>query len=172
MNDLQLQQLIHKAKGHDPDAFTALVGFYMKDLYRVAISILRNDEDAADAIQETILTCWEKLGTLHQPEYFKTWLTRILIRHCYDIRKSSLQYTTMESLEEPVTYNPDTLEFREILDHLGEKYSIILTLYYTMGYSAAEIGKLLHLPAATVRTRLARGRKKLKDYYQNNPERS
>ena len=56
--------LIQKSKGRDPDAFTELIQTYMKDMYRIAISILLNDEDAADAIQETILACWEKIETL------------------------------------------------------------------------------------------------------------
>ena len=167
MNKLQIQQLIHKAKGRDPDAFTELVSYYMKDLYRTALAILRNDEDAADAIQDTILTCWEKIETLQKPEYFKTWLTRVLINRCYDIRKSSLRFTSLELEEEPVTYDQDNLELKEILESLGEKYSIILTLYYSMGYTAAEIGEILDIPAATVRTRLARGREKLKEHYQN-----
>ena len=51
MQKKELLQLIRKAKAKDPDAFSSLIYFYMKDLYRVAISILMNDEDAADAIQ-------------------------------------------------------------------------------------------------------------------------
>lgn len=74
-------------KEKDPDAFTKLMQFYMKDLYRVALAILMNDEDASDAIQDTILACWEKIHTLRQTSYFRTWMTRILIRKCYDIRK-------------------------------------------------------------------------------------
>ena len=66
MQKKELLQLIRKAKAKDPDAFSSLIYFYMKDLYRVAISILMNDEDAADAIQDTILGCWEKLQTLKE----------------------------------------------------------------------------------------------------------
>ena len=72
MQKKELLQLIRKAKAKDPDAFSSLIYFYMKDLYRVAISILMNDEDAADAIQDTILGCWEKLYTLKEEKYFKT----------------------------------------------------------------------------------------------------
>ncbi len=58
MQDKETVNLIKKAKGHDSEAFTKLMQLYMKDMYRVAVAILMNDEDAADAIQETILTCW------------------------------------------------------------------------------------------------------------------
>ena len=59
---------VKKAQRHDKDAFTELMQFYMKDMYRTAIAILMNEEDAADALQDTILTCWEKLYALKKPE--------------------------------------------------------------------------------------------------------
>ena len=92
---------VKKAQRHDKDAFTELMQFYMKDMYRTAIAILMNEEDAADALQDTILTCWEKLYTLRKPEFFKTWMTRILINHCYDIIRHNSVYENIESYEEP-----------------------------------------------------------------------
>ena len=88
MKKTEMMNLIRKAKDRDPDAFTTLMQQYTKDMYRVAIAILMNDEDTADAIQETILDCWERIGTLRENRYFKTWLIRILINNCYDIRKA------------------------------------------------------------------------------------
>ena len=64
---------------------------HMKDMYRTAVSILMNDEDAADAIQDAILACWEKIDGLKEPRYFRTWMTRILINKCYDITSRNLQ---------------------------------------------------------------------------------
>ena len=46
----------------------------MKDMYRTAVAIVMNDADAADAIGDTILACWEKLETLKNNAYFKTWM--------------------------------------------------------------------------------------------------
>ncbi len=82
MQERDIEELIKKAQGHDSDAFTRLMQYYAKDMYRTALAILMNDEDSADAIQDTMLTCWEKLDTLRQRKYFKTWLTRILISVC------------------------------------------------------------------------------------------
>ena len=79
MSKIENGYLIDQAKGRDPDAFAELMQLYMQDMYRVALAILMNDEDAADAIQDTILACWEKIHTLRKREFFKTWLTRILI---------------------------------------------------------------------------------------------
>lgn len=71
--------LVKRAQRHDKDAFTELMQLYMRDMYRTAIAILINEENAADALQDTILTCWEKISTLKKAEYFKTWMERILI---------------------------------------------------------------------------------------------
>ena len=56
MSNTENFKLIQKAKRRDPEAFTELMNLYMKDMYRTAVAILMNDADAADAIQETILT--------------------------------------------------------------------------------------------------------------------
>ena len=166
MQEKELLQLIRKAQSKDPDAFSSLIYFYMKDLYRVAISILMNDEDAADAIQDTILGCWEKLHTLKQEKYFKTWLTRILINHCYDMRKKQQRMTTMEDYEEPVAEDQYNVELKEALRQLDEKYRIVMVLYYSEGYQTGEIAELLEIPRSTVQTRLQRGREKLEAYYR------
>lgn len=79
--------LIEDAKNKNPDAFEQLIQPQLQRMYRVAISMLHNEEDAADAIQETVLKCWQKIGQLKSEEYFGTWLTRILINQCKDILK-------------------------------------------------------------------------------------
>lgn len=61
-----MKLLIRKAKKHDKEAFSQLIREYGKDMYKVAKTILKNDEDAADAIQDTVLICWEKIDTLRQ----------------------------------------------------------------------------------------------------------
>ena len=78
-------KLVIQAKKHDKEAFVKLIEDNQASMYKAAIAILQNDEDAADAIQETILICWEKIGSLRHAGYFKTWLMRILIHQCYAI---------------------------------------------------------------------------------------
>lgn len=56
----QTDDLVKRAKRHESEAFTELMQLYMTDMYKVAYAILMNDEDAADAIGDTILICWEK----------------------------------------------------------------------------------------------------------------
>ena len=69
--------LIEKAKNKDPDAFDQLMRMQLQKMYRIAISMLQNEDDAADAIQDTVLKCWQKIGQVRNDKYFETWLIRV-----------------------------------------------------------------------------------------------
>ena len=159
--------LIKRAKEKDADAFDLLMRPQLQRMYRIAISILENEEDAADAIQETVLRCWQKIGQLKNEEFFQTWLTRILINQCKDILKTRTKYVLVEEMPE-VEYREayETNDWKTILNHLDEKYRIVLELYYVEGFSTKEIAKLLHIKDVNVRSRMSRGRKQLEQYLQ------
>lgn len=161
----EMKLLIKKAQRHDKVAFTQLMQEQSTYLYRTAINILKNDEDAADAIQETILTCWEKLFTLKKTEYFKTWMTRILMNHCNDIIRERGQYTTMEEYEEPLGYDEYNIELKELYDSLDEKYRLPIELFYGQGYKVKEIAEILEIPQNTIKTYLSRGRQQIARFY-------
>ena len=72
----------------DKEAFASVVLSATDSLYRISKSILKNDTDCEDAVQEAIATGFSKLNTLRQETYAKTWLTRILIHECYSLLKS------------------------------------------------------------------------------------
>ena len=166
MQNEEIINLVKKAKGKDPDAFAELMQLQMKNMYRVALAILVNDEDAADAIQDAILACWEKIHTLKHASYFSTWMTRILINKCYDIRKKQGNITDLKDYEEPAACDEYNLELKEALSSLDEKYRIVMTLFYSQGYHIDEIARILKIPKSTVQTRLHRGRQILaRDYY-------
>lgn len=163
----ELEHLIEQAKWQNADAFTELMQLRMKDMYRVAFAILMNDEDVADAIQETILTCWEKLPSLKHTAYFQTWQTRILINHCYDIRRKRAPLTGLEEWDEPSAWDRYNVEWKEALAGVGEAYRVVLILYYSEGYRIREIAELLKRPVGTIKTQLARGREQMAHYYKD-----
>jgi RNA polymerase sigma factor (sigma-70 family) len=169
-----LIQLVQKAKDGDADAFTQLMQMHMQSMYKVAKSILWSDEDAADAIQDTIFSCWRNLSSLKEAGYFKTWMIRILINKCKDyIRKSQPVFGDEELFG--LSSNDagiENAEWKETLRQLDEKYRLVLMLYYIEGFKTREISQMLDVPEATVRTRLARGRERLSGIYQKNGERS
>lgn len=162
----QTDDLVKRAKRHESEAFTELMQLYMTDMYKVAYAILMNDEDAADAIGDTILICWEKINQLVKIRYFKTWMTRILINKCYDIRKKNQNLICLDEYEEPAACDEYNLELKEALAALDEKYRIIMILFYSEGYRIREISDILKIPESTVKTRLQRGREKLEAYYK------
>lgn len=162
-----MQTLIEKAVWGDVEAFLELMDRNSLAMYKVAHAILNNDDDAADAIQSTVLSCFEKIDTLQKPQYFKTWLIRILINNCNRI----LRQYKRENLpgEIPETANLDSslaeFEFKEMLALVEEKYRLVLILYYLEGYKIPEIADLLELNVNTVKTRLARAREQIRMAY-------
>jgi len=165
-----MTKLVKKAKKHDSDAFIQLFDMHREYMYKVAISIVLNDDDAGDAIQETILNCWEKIHGLKNDELFKTWMTRILINNCYDILKAKRNMVEMEDVEEPYSYDSYNLELKEALSALDVKYRLPITLFYGEGYKVAEISKILKTPESTIQTRLQRGREQLKVFMESGKE--
>lgn len=156
--------LVRKAKKHDKQAFQTLMLQYGPDLYKVAKAILKNDDDVSDAMQETALTCWEKIDTLKKDKYFKTWLTRILINHCNAICRQRKKTVSQEEAGEAWYQENEflSLEWREFLDCLDEKYRAIVLLYYVQGFTTREIAGILDTNESTVRSRMQTARGKLR----------
>ncbi len=158
-----MDKLVRKAKQGDPDAFTELMQSQMQNMYKTARSILYNDEDAADAISETILACWEKMWQLKEESYFRTWMTRILINKCKDMLRKQRNLFLVQEIPDIPSYDVKyaNAEWKEALDSLNEKYRLVLMLYYVEGFKTGEISQILSMPESTVRSRLARGRQQL-----------
>ena len=163
-----MQNLVKYARNGDADAFAELMQSQMQNMYKTAAAILHNDEDIADAVGDTLLACWEKIGQLKKAEFFRTWMTKILINKCNDIlrRKRELYYDEeMQEFPEDVQ-EYSKIEWMEMMKCLDEKYRLVMVLYYVDGLSAVEISGMLDMPASTVRTRLARGRDQMASIYQ------
>lgn len=162
-----MEILIMRARKKDPDSFVKLMDMNMQTMYKVGRAYLKNDDDIADAIQDTILTCYEKMNTLRESKYFKTWLVRILINKCNDILKRNKVIRVTDEVPDDGFWDGDfsNLEWSELLECLDEKYRTILLLYYLEGFNTKEIAQLLDMNEKTVQTRLARGRSKFTDIY-------
>lgn len=156
-----------RAQQHDNQAFVELIESVKCDLYKVARGYLDSPEDIADAIQETIVTCYEKIGKLKEPKHFKTWLIRILMNKCNDIIRAGRKECPMEYLpeQEDKCMELPNYDFEELIDQMDEKYRTILILYYAEGFKIREIAQILEMEENTVKTRLVRGRKQFKRIY-------
>lgn len=155
--------LVKRAQRRDMDAFVNLMEKYKTGLYKVAKSYLRSEEDVADVMQETVLSAYEHIQELKNVSYFKTWITRILINHCKDLLKQQKRCTVSDELPEKAGAAPeDDREFYRLVGELPEDYRAIFLLYYGEGFHTREIAQILELNENTVKSKLRRGRDKLK----------
>ena len=145
----------------DKEFFIQEIEAHSGMLYRVAYTILRNDDACKDALQDAALKAWEKRLTLKDQRYFRTWITRILINACYDAQKKRRRIVSLEEIREPQVSPPD-LSLSLALQSLPEKLRLPLVLCYSEGMSYAEIAEALHLPVATVRGRIFRAKGELR----------
>lgn len=160
-----MERLVKKAKRGDAEAFIELMEQSKQSMYRVAKGFLRDEEDVADAMAETVLTCYEKIPALKQDAYFKTWMIRILMNCCKDIlrkQKRSVSMDTVRGLEDCASDNGEW-NFKELIEPLKEQDRSIFTLYYVYGMKIKEIAAHMEMKENTVATRLKRGREMLRD---------
>ena len=134
-------------------------------MYHVAKALLYNDADCQDAIQEAIAKAFDKIGTLKQDTYAKTWLLRILINECYGIMRKEKKIISLETCEqeEPWMERQDYSDLYEALMGLTEEARLAVPLYYMEGYNIREIARMTKVTESAVKSRLARAWTKLKE---------
>ena len=155
-----MKDLIQRARKGDGEAFVALMEAHKQSLYAIARSYFGSGMDAEDAVAQTVMNAWEKLHTLRQPAYFKTWLTKILLNNCHDILRQRKNIVTLDALPEREGAEDDhgDLYFEELLSRLSPTLRTAMQLYYGEGFNTREIGDILGLSSGTVTARLKRGR--------------
>ncbi len=161
----------------DKETFAGLVIDSTDSLYRVSKSILKNDADCEDAVSEAIVKAFGNLASLKKDKHAKTWLTRILINECFHIRKQRKKVTLLSEedawvLERREENSGNLLEverYSEIYHFIGklkENQRLAVILYYYEGYSIKEIASIMEVTQGTVKSRLGRARKILKQYLE------
>lgn len=162
--DTLLRHLVERAQEKDAEAFVQLMELHKEGMYKVARAYLKNDADTADAMQETVLKCFEKIHTLINPRFFKTWMIRILINNCKDILQKEKNLFLLSEEQELVAKEPaeDLTGFLQLLEQIDGKYRVVIILYYVEGYKIKEIASLLELNENTVTSQLSRARQILK----------
>lgn len=131
-------------------------------LYRVTCSILREHADREDAVQSAIEKAWRKRGSLRDQSRMKPWVVRILVNECYLILRRQKRETPVEAIPDspaPPTADPDLYRF---FTNLPDTLRLTMVLHYVEGYEVKEIASILCIPTGTVKTRLMRGREKMK----------
>lgn len=151
------------AQRGDKQAFTELIGQNRQCLYKIARSYFREPMDIDDCVSEAICICWDKLGQLRKPEYFRTWLCRILINVCRSMLAKRSDCVSFDELrEDELPAAVDTMDDFSLLVGLTDKhYRLPLVLYYGEGFKISEISEMTGIPEGTVSSYLKRGREQL-----------
>lgn len=144
------------------EQFTAQVLSAEEMLYKVAMTMLRNEDDALDAIQNAVLRAYERLDTLKKEEYFRTWITRILINVCNRQLRSRKKTAAYHETQQAAASPQEAAEVRAAVEGLPMKLRQVVVLYYMQDFSTKEIASILRIPKGTVLSRLSRARELLK----------
>lgn len=163
-----MEELVKRAKNNDEKAFDELIELIKNELYLIAKTKLKSNDDIADAIQETILKCYQNIHKLRDIKLFKTWTIRILINECNKIYRKKEKYKISIEDNEIEKYikleenYDENIEFSILIRKLETEEKLILTLYYYSGYTTKEISQILRKNENTIRSKMSRAKDKLK----------
>lgn len=138
---------------------------YGKMLYKICIVMLKKTYDAEDTVQDVLIKYMTKNPLFETYEHEKAWLIRVTMNLCKDKLRFYKQHPYIDIKTIKTTYSEDSTD-RQIFDillELSPKYKAVLLLYYVEGYKCSEISKILKITESTVKKRLERGRKLLKE---------
>ena len=149
----------------DKEAFCAQVIACQEAMFRTAKAILRQDQDAEDAVQEAICAAFARRDSLRDAEKFKPWMLRILANKCYDAcrrRRNTSDLDAAGEVPAPETDQAERLSLWQAVLYLNDDLRAPVTLFYYDGLSIREISRVLGISEAAVKTRLSRGRARLR----------
>lgn len=141
----------------DEQAFARQAESLKARLYRTALLYLGNESAAIDAVDEAVYKGFLARRKLRQPEFFTTWLTRILINVCNTELRRRKRETAVEVLPETAVEEFDALPLKEAVERLPQEIRAVIVLRYFTGLTLAETAAALDLPPGTVSTRQRKG---------------
>jgi len=158
-------ELVERAQGGDHEAFAVLVRSSIEGLYATAMLILRDRDAAEDAVQDALVRAWRGLRALRDPEAWDAWSRQLVVRSCYQHRRSNSRFKVVE-LDLSATYAPVandsamSLSDRDQLERGFARLPVdqrsILVLRFYLGLQLAEIAEVLGIPVGTAKSRLHR----------------
>lgn len=158
-------EIAKKAMKGDDQAFLEIMQLYKDSLYRTAFAFLKNEHDALEAMQEITFRAYQKIHTVKEPAYMKTWLVRIMMNYCQDQLKKSKRFSASENLQS-IGFNEDTthLEMEEAIASLSSVEQQLIFLKYFQDTKIKEIAELEKIPEGTVKSRLHKALKTLRNF--------
>lgn len=160
--------LVKAAQKGDQKALEFLLKEHYQQLYKTAFIYCKNEADALDVVQESVIKIITKIGTLKKSEYFTTWAVRIVIFTSLDYFKKQGKTDFLEDqtviLEAEQTNQEALLDISNGLRILPENLQTITILYYFHERKIQEISQVLDEPIGTIKYKLSEARKLLRQY--------
>jgi RNA polymerase sigma factor (sigma-70 family) len=159
------RDLVLRARHGDHDAFTALVAGAFDRLYRTARLILRSDDRAADAVQESLMAAWLHIRAVRDPDRFDAWLHRLLVHACYrEARRAKHREVVEIHITAPDARGAgdvqDRTAVRDQLERgfrrLTPEQRAVLVVHHYLGLPDAEAAIVLDIAPGTFKSRLHR----------------
>lgn len=155
----------------DPDAFNELVRRHRDRLWAVALRTTRNPEDAADAVQDALISAFRNAASFRGQSAVTTWLHRIVVNACLDLARRRASRASVPLREEEAFQPPDPrdriaerelgLAIEEALGRLPVDQRAAIVLVDVQGFPVADAAEALGVPIGTIKSRCARGRARL-----------
>ena len=143
--------LIKRALKHDEELFVQLIMSKKEKLIRIAYKYTLNDAIVEDVLSETIYQAYKNRKQCKQPEYFDTWLIRILINNCLkEIKQQSKNYELIIDVEDTKIQD---IPLKTLVYSLSEPERTILVLYFFENATFKEISEVLNMPESTIKTK-------------------
>lgn len=146
----------------DIDEFAARTEQLKARLYRTALIYLGSENMAVDAVDEAVYKGLKALKKLRQPEYFDTWMTRILINECKSELRRRKREQPCDTLPETAAQEYDALPLKEAIRRLPQELKDVVLLRFFASLTLAETARSLDIPIGTVATRQRRALSLLK----------
>lgn len=164
------EQIIEKIKEGDPAAFAEIYGVYAMELYRYALYVTGNKEDAEDSVQDALVSAWQNISSLRDNSAFKPWLFRILQNKCrkrLTEKSKSPETLALEDCEfllssDSVGYSAEADELYSAIKALTPPDGQLIMMSVIGGFKSHELAVIFNMPAATIRSRQKRALEKLR----------
>ncbi|WP_010520077.1 RNA polymerase sigma factor [Croceivirga radicis] len=165
-------ELIDKCKNNNRSAQLQLYKKYCDGMFCVAMRFLKNADDAEDVLQEAFIKAFQRIEQYKGDVTFGAWLKKIVVNRSIDFLKAKRNNTI--ALDESymhvadtddwnVASNVTTHQVKETMEELPENYQYVVKLFLLEGYDHSEIAEILDISETASRTRLLRGKNKLKE---------
>jgi len=143
------------------------ISHFSDTVYRVAFNMLKNESDTDDVFQEVFLRFVKKRKKFESLEHAKAWFIRVTINSCKDFFRKQKNHQDIDSAMDISAPSAKQYGMTDYVQELPEKYRIVVHLHYYEQYKIFEIAELLKENENTIKTRLARARKILKEKWEN-----